>query len=293
MDNLKLGGNIMVRKRIPRSRESRKLIDCRDSESWNGPSEITGLFPYILNSIRESSGNNGFADCIYRPRRNTNSIIHILNLPENQIPQLSNDETNPPSSIPSMNSSAIFGRKISSKSELLPSKKSVGNKRIHSSGSGANHPKQLTPISKMLREKSGLGPDVIDLEQALHGSRIREYGSSRFDQLRWSARNSVRELLVEVIDSYQAPRINSSTREPKIRRNHMANRRSNTNPPTKIKGILKQPTPRFYSDRMNDVLNVDNDSPLNQIGSWRPSDNQLSERRVKVGELIENITVNN
>nr|QBK90746.1 MAG: hypothetical protein LCPAC201_00470 [Pithovirus LCPAC201] len=306
----------------------------------DGRSEITGLFPYILNSIRDSpSEDDSFTNCIPIPRRSANRIIDILNLPENQIPQTSSGEPNPVSSIPSINPSMIFGRKNIPKSKLTRSENkshskegTIEDKVFHSEESKNDQPRQLTPISKMLREKSGLGPDVIDLDQSLHGSRIREYGSVRSDRSMWSARNSVRQLLGEVIDSYQiSPKIpiSSSTKKPKIKHSRIIDHHSDTKTPRKLKGILRQPTPRFYSDRVKDnsknqiedyhrqdttklylttdevshrkpyhsfkgmagVMDSSKNTSHYRVDRSRLSDNSLSERRVKVGKLIENITV--
>ena len=330
----------------------RKILKRDVRIPQNDESEITGLFPYLLNSIRESkspeerSSSNYFSSHSYKSKRKSCGVIYTLNLPENQIPQISDREFKKNPTIPSVSPSVIFGQKhksadsskhsaslkiptpIGTKTKngqgaISKSKTGVGNEPPGSAREKNKQPKQLVPISRMLKEKSGLGPEIVDLDQSLYGLRTRETGNFESDLSIWSARNSVRELLTEVIGPYKIP--------PKIQEKSPVIEPKNKNPPKrtktekpkkKLKGILKPPTPRFYYDRMKDtpednIINKDvkkeeNKGRVAQIthrkqhplsddtifgesdnGRWNPSYNHLSERRVQVDKLIGNISEEN
>ena len=286
---------------------------------WNDQSEITGLFPYLLNSIRESKSSEErfssdyFFNHCYRPRRNSGGVIFTLNLPENQIPQTSDCQFEKPPSIPLVSPSVIFGQKKKPKTKIK-------NKPPDSVRQQNKQPKQLVPISKMLKEKSGLGPEIIDLDQSLHGLRVRETGNFESDQFIWSARNSVRELLTEVIGPYKIPLKTpkaSPVIKPKIEapvncriqqnlhpvngRNSVKNRTPKEQTERKPKGILKPPTPRFYYDRMKDIhegnvidKSVENNESAESVGSFEKVKNE--EREIQISHrqqhsLSDNITL--
>nr|QBK91211.1 MAG: hypothetical protein LCPAC202_01850 [Pithovirus LCPAC202] len=330
-------GVISRRDKIIRRRRSKK----NDSVSRYSQSEITGLFPYLLNSIRESKSpeEEFYFNCFpLRPHKLgkklgsssrlgkaqpqiVNRIIYTLNLPENQIPQISDNE---PHFIPSVSPFVIFGQKndpteiqvltIDDVSKINITKEEIGNEPLYSMKQERKPPKQLIPISKMLKEKSGLGPEIIDLDQSLHGLRIRDFES---DGSIWSARNSVRELLTEVIGPYKIP--SKSPRKlpvikPKIKQKQIKNDPVEEKPEKKLKSILKAPTPRFYYDRMKDnpddsmvhdikqIKNMENIKEITPIpykitttdltdswNRWETPSNHLSERRIHVDKLIEGI----